>query len=715
MRNIGDNNIENTGQNLKSQLIKVFAGLSFLTLLAGIIVYIITSSILALIMLIVMTTIIFALGSLVAGGVEHKFKHLSDSIEVVSEVKNVETNPALDIDAPEITRCLNSYAKGNFNIEVGKFPDRSINDSFAILKRDVLEIKSDINNLLESVSSGKLGVRIDTSKYQGSWADLASSVNLLVEEFMLPIQDVTDLFEKMSEGNMHSSLARNYKGDFGNLKKSIESHMGQNNAYLKEITRVLGELSNKNFTAEITDNFAGDYEVIKTSINSFANIVNELLAEISSSADSMYGNAHDIASSSRALEEGSSQQGTEVDALIQNLADIGAHAHENSKTAATANNLTQKTQEKAALGEVELKEMQKAIEDINVAASSISKVIKVIDDIAFQTNLLALNAAVEAARAGQHGKGFAVVAEEVRNLANRSQNAAKETGNLIAGSIEKAAEGTKIANQTASTLSEIIEQVIEISTLINGVAASSEGQESAVKQISVGVEKISEIAKNNSTVSERTAIAAESLNSQTEIFKRMMSSVKIRKDAARKSLQHETKEIDIVNLAKSPKVEPTKRATAHSQPPKPIARPNVNTPPIQPKQDIPKPITPIKKEAPVTAVIKETDLPQTKSSDEFSVAKNSVPASHEALLKEIHADLDSHIVSDGSTNDAPAAVSTVPKPVSATAKPIPAKPLDTTQKAVINGSSNNNTGIKGSKAAAPDFSHIYDKQDFGKF
>ena len=257
--------------------------------------------------------------------------------------------------------------------------------------------------------------------------------------------------------------------------------------------------------------------------------------------------SNQISDSSVVLSEGSTEQASSIEELTASLEEISVHTEHNAEDANKANELTSTVKESADRGNNQMQEMLVAIEEINTSSNNINRIIKVIDDIAFQTNILALNAAVEAARAGQYGKGFAVVAEEVRTLAAKSANAAKETTELIEASIEKVNDGTRIAKETADSLNTIVQEIDVVYEIINNIATSSNEQATGIDQINQGIIQVSDVVQTNSSTAEEAAAASEELAGQAALLQDMVGRFKLKESKADRS---DSKKInpDLLNM-----------------------------------------------------------------------------------------------------------------------------------------------------------------------
>ncbi|TYC88159.1 HAMP domain-containing protein [Acetobacterium wieringae] len=257
--------------------------------------------------------------------------------------------------------------------------------------------------------------------------------------------------------------------------------------------------------------------------------INEIMTNIDSAAEQVAAGSKQIADSSMGLSQGATEQASSIEELTASIEEISAQTRLNADSAGEANALAELTRTNAVEGNNEMKRMLKSMEEINESSTNISKIIKVIDEIAFQTNILALNAAVEAARARQHGKGFAVVAEEVRNLAARSADAAKETTRMIEGSIKKVDDGTKIATTTAAALNQIVDDVAKVSGIVESIAVASNEQAIGISQINQGIMQVSEVVQMNSATSEESAAASEELSSQAELLREQAARFTLKK------------------------------------------------------------------------------------------------------------------------------------------------------------------------------------------
>jgi len=256
--------------------------------------------------------------------------------------------------------------------------------------------------------------------------------------------------------------------------------------------------------------------------------LNDMFVEIRASADQVADGSKQLANGSQALSSSSTEQAATLQQLAATIDNLSHKTAENEERTNSAAKLADVIMKDAQKGSEQMEHMMEAVNEIDKANQSISKVIKAIDDIAFQTNILALNAAVEAARAGEAGKGFAVVAEEVRNLAAKSADSAKETSGLIANSIEKAKLGTKIAGETSESLGEIVSDINESNKIITEIARSSEEQSGAIAQINESITGITQIVQQTSATAQESAAASEEMSGQADMLEELISRFKLK-------------------------------------------------------------------------------------------------------------------------------------------------------------------------------------------
>ncbi|MBN7574528.1 MULTISPECIES: methyl-accepting chemotaxis protein [Clostridium] len=299
---------------------------------------------------------------------------------------------------------------------------------------------------------------------------------------------------------------------------------------ISKLMTVTSEISKGNLDVEIINNSKDEIGILSEEMKRMKYRLNEVIGQIGFAAEQVTVGSRQIADSTIALSQGATEQASAVEELTASIEEISSQISVNAENAKKANIITDSTKTNAGKRNNEMKLMLKAMDEINVSSNNISRIIKVIDEIAFQTNILALNAAVEAARAGQYGKGFTVVAEEVRNLAARSAKAAKETTEIIEESIIKIQDGTNIANQTADALESIVSDIEEVAKIINGISDASEEQATGISQISQGIIQISQVVQSNSATSEESAAASEELAGQAEVLKEQVQMFRLASD-----------------------------------------------------------------------------------------------------------------------------------------------------------------------------------------
>ena len=396
-----------------------------------------------------------------------------------------------------------------------------------LMIQSLKDLVSETDTLSLAAVNGELSTRGDTDKFQGEFAKVVQGINSTLDAVIEPINEASSVLLEMAGGNLNTRVNGKYQGDHAAIKNALNSTLINMRSYVSEISEVLAQISDGNLNVQTHANYMGDFIAIRDSLADIISSMSEVMGDIGQTADQVASGSRQVSDGSQALAQGSTEQASAIQELTASIAEIASQTKQNAINANHANDLAAVAKVNAEKGNEHMKEMLGSMKEINQSSENISKIIKTIDDIAFQTNILALNAAVEAARAGQHGKGFAVVAEEVRNLAARSAEAAKETTVLIEGSIQKVQNGTKIANETASSLIEIVDGVEKAANLVAGIADASNEQASGIAQVNKGIEQVAQVVQNNSATAEESAAASEELSSQAEILKGMVAKFKI--------------------------------------------------------------------------------------------------------------------------------------------------------------------------------------------
>jgi methyl-accepting chemotaxis protein len=451
------------------------------------------------------------------------YDEISQSINTVSYTIN------------QVISIINNVSVGNLiNLdqlkETGQYSEKdTLTPSLAMMIENIKLLVEETKKLSNAAVKGELQTRADVDKFRGEYAVAVQGINDTLNAVIDPIEEASSVLKEMAKGNLKASMTGSYQGEFAVLKESLNETIENIATYVSEIDMVLSEIGNGNLEISITADYKGDFIEIKDSLNNIILTLNQVLGDISDSAEQVASGARQVSDGSQALSQGSTEQASSIQQLTASIAEIASQTKENAVKANEVYQLAQGAKEGGAKGNESMREMLASMAEINQSSADIQKIIKVIDDIAFQTNILALNAAVEAARAGQHGKGFAVVAEEVRNLAARSADAARETTELIEGSISKVQNGTRIANETAVALKEIADGAVISASKLSEISNASNEQATGISQINMGIEQVSGVTQNNSATAEESAAASEQLSSQAELLKEMVSRFKLSK------------------------------------------------------------------------------------------------------------------------------------------------------------------------------------------
>jgi len=466
---------------------------------------------------------------------EHKLGHYNVRIDeskytgnFANIVKEINEMTFLYVDdTVEILRVLKEFGNGNFDVQVRKYEENWAwaNEVMNDMRENLQHVVDEINMLAENASRGNFNVTVDEGNATGEFKLMFRRMNEFIRNINEPLSKIEHNVLIMSQGDF-SPLDDKFQGVFENLRNSCNVTNARSEKTINDIAEILKSIAQGDLTVTGHDKII--YAPIREAIGTILESLNNSMTEINAMADKLDISSDILEENSASLANSTSIQASTVEELHASMEQMSANATLSSKSAENAARLSKESDDYARAGDKDMRLMLVAMERIKESSSNISKVIRVIEDIAFQTNLLALNASVEAARAGEHGKSFAVVADEVRTLASRSHTAVKDTTALIEDSINKVDSGLKNVEDVEESLAKIVEDVSQVSEMIGHISNVSEEQSSSLEQLLQAVDSMSNVLQDNSRASQDCSTVSKEVADQARVLKNMVSFYKLR-------------------------------------------------------------------------------------------------------------------------------------------------------------------------------------------
>ncbi|MEY8353637.1 methyl-accepting chemotaxis protein [Lachnospiraceae bacterium 54-53] len=343
-----------------------------------------------------------------------------------------------------------------------------------------------------------------------------------------PILAATRRLELLAQGNLQEDIEpEKGRDESARLILALQNTILGLRSYITDISNVLNAVAARDLTIKSNVQYKGDFVPIQTALEQILQSLNSTLRNIMHATDQVRASSSQVALGGQNLAENSAEQAATTESLSNSLDVVSRHIQDNAEYSLSMKNMTEAALLETRQGDEEMQRLQQSMASIDASSKKIQSIIHIIDDIAFQTNILALNAAVEAARAGEAGKGFSVVADEVRELASKSADAAKQTTDLIHSTIQSVAQGKQNTELTAGVFQKIVEQTNAINTLVSKISESLKSQAKSVSDLDEGMQKISTVTQANSATAEESAATSEELLSQMQMLNELINEFRI--------------------------------------------------------------------------------------------------------------------------------------------------------------------------------------------
>lgn len=341
---------------------------------------------------------------------------------------------------------------------------------------------------------------------------------MIARSILAPVRAIMAAYTEIAKGNTKAEIRYESRDELGQMAKLIQETLTMQSGIIADVIDKFTRIAHGDLRFSVDLDYPGDFAALKSTMEETVDNLNSTMSTIWTAAEQVSIGASQVADGAQALSSGSTEQAASIEELGATVSEVAGQAEANLENVAEAQREVKVAEEALITGTGYMRQLTGTMHEIQASSDEIANITKVIEDIAFQTNILALNAAIEAARAGEAGKGFAVVSDEVRNLAGKSGEAAKQTAELIQASIEIVQQGNDMTGLTAEALEKVEQSAMRVGVAMGKVQEASAQQSSSLGMINDGLSQVSSVVQMNAATAEENSATSEEMSAQAAML-----------------------------------------------------------------------------------------------------------------------------------------------------------------------------------------------------